>query len=131
MKTYADKILQASKVYQMYCEAQTTSSQPGDIQKAIHDSGVLGLKGETFDVNSKAADLIFGLMDKFGYKGSVSISPKVTAKGQVDLVVSSGDAKLSAEIRSTFLAGVTAAVRKISPPASDIVLKDLVVAKNA
>ena len=133
MKTYADILVEASQKF--LALAQNYSAQAGDIRKAIADSGVLGLTGsppnETFDVNSKAADVIFGLMDKFGYRGKVFISVKVVPAGQVDLIVESQDPKLSVAIKQSFAASVAAAAKKAGTPAEEVLLKNLVVAQNA
>lgn len=136
MKTFADIVLEKATEFDLMVTAQATATaQPGDIRKAIADSGVLGLVGdppnEKFDVNSKAGDVIFGLMDKFGYRGQVLISVKVTAAGQVDLIVESKDVKLSAAIKQAFAGPVAAAAKKAGKPAEDLVLKNLVMAQNA
>lgn len=134
MKSHADLLVEASEKF-LKIVAQTTSAQAADIRKAIADAGVLGLVGEppneAFDVNSKAADVIFGLMDKFGYRGKVFISVKVTAAGQVDLIVESQDPKLSAAVKQAFAVSVAAAAKKAGLPADEVLLKNLVMAQNA
>ena len=69
------------------------TSQKGDFYKALFDSNILGLVGSPnqaeFDVNSKAADKIFGLMDKSNFKGQINLGVSVDNKGVANLVVSS------------------------------------------
>lgn len=128
----ADKLLK-------YAQQHSQSLQPGDVHKALFDSKVLGLVGPEpkqaqFDLNGPVADFIFGLMDKFSYKGSVALSVKVTSKGGVDVMVESQNPKLSAALKQAFLPKVTQAVKPVlskALPAEDIVLSKLVVAQNA
>ena len=133
MKTNVDFILEASEKFELMSFGQTTTSaQAGDIRQAIVNAGVLGLtQDEKFDVNSKAADIIFGLMDKFGYRGKLFISVKMTPKQQVDLIVESQKPELSAAIKQQFAGPVAAAAKKAGAPAEDILLKNLVMAQNA
>lgn len=124
-----DKLTLAVKKF--YKWAQTVSTQRGDIYKAIVDSKVLGHNGETWDVNSKAADIIFGLMEKHGYSGKLVISVVYTAKGAVDLLVVSGNSKLSAAVKQAFLGAVTKVVKSLPAPMEDVKVPDVVTAQNA
>lgn len=117
-------------------QEHTQSSQPGDFYKAIFDSKVLGLTGPQpsqaqFDTNSHAGDIIFGLMDKLGFKGALTISVAVPAKGPASVVVNSPNQQLNTAIHNAFNNAVAGAVHKVPPPATDLVLKDIVQAQNA
>ena len=137
LSNIAKLLSQASDKFLSICTAQQQSSQPGDIYKAIFDSKVFGLKGSDreaeFDVNSKAADVIFNTMDTYKFKGEVSISVNVDNKGTSSLTVTCSPAspKLADAINKAFSAGVQAAVKKVAPPANTVTLPNVVVAKNA
>lgn len=118
-------LVEASEKFYKLVTAQTASGQPGDYKKAL--APVFGLAGDgagnySFDVNSKAADTIFGLMDKFSYKGKVEIYVKVSASKTCDVVVKSNNSKLSDAIKQAFAGATTAAIKAVPAPAGDLVL---------
>lgn len=117
--------------------SQTTGGQPADFKKAL--APLFGLIGDgqgnyTFDVNSKAADTIFGLMDKFGYKGKVDIYVKVSTTRQSEVIVKSMNPKLSEAIKGAFQNGTAAAIKNVPAPGSDLLIDTsgpIVTAQNA
>lgn len=134
----SEKLLQ--KTAEFLALSQQTSSQPGDIHKAIYDAKILGLKSATgdpkdaeFDVNSPAADQIFGLFDKFGFKGKAVISVAVDPHQNATVRVLSQptNPKLNAAISQVFQGPVGMAVKRVAPPAGVVQLENLVTAQNA
>ena len=113
------------------------TSQKGDFYKALFDSNILGLVGSPnqaeFDVNSKAADKIFGLMDKSNFKGQINLGLSLDNKGVANLVVSSSpvNPSLATAVKGVFGPTVSAILKKLPPPAEPIFISDIVVAKNA
>lgn len=136
LQDLAQTLSQATSQYLLVSRAQQTSTQAGDIYKAIFDSKVLGLTGTadnaTFDVNSKAADVIFNTMDKFNFQGELHISVTVDNKGTSTISVATkpNSAKLAEAISKAFSAGVQAAVKKVAAPAASVTVSNIVTAKN-
>lgn len=104
--------------------ASDTSKQLGDYEKAL--APVFNLIGNgagdyTFDVNSKAANTIFELMDKFSYKGKVEIWVKISTSKQAEVIVKSMNQKLSQAVKDAFQKDVSEAIIPLTAPASDLV----------
>lgn len=113
--------------------AQTTSGAPGEFLKVLQDAGLFGGQGEPdqgnfqFDINSPTADIVFGLLEKMNYKGSVAASLTVGTDLSVTIQVEAADPKAKAALQQAltqkFSARMSAALKaKAHPPAQVMTL---------
>lgn len=131
---YLEKIIKIANRIELKLAQQ--SSQPGDIYKAIYDSKILGLKGDSdnaeFDINSNAANTIFNIFDAAKFKGKISIDvtvdPKQNAAVKVTTVPPSS--RVAAAIQQAFQPGIASAVKKVSPPTQTITIPNVITTQN-
>lgn len=124
MKSEADLLLNLSKNFLKL--AQETSIQEGEIYAALEKSGKFDIKNGEFNLNGPVADKIFGVMEKFDFKGIVKFHAVMDTNKAVDLLVVSEpkNDKLNQTLKNMFLSDVKSALAVLKgAPAEKIVTK--------
>ena len=85
--------------------------------------------GVPFDTKSKAADLIFGAMDRAGFKGSFDATLKIGDDGKVQVQATAP--AVQGPLQAAFGAKMTAALRGQSIPAGGLTVPWLEGVANA
>lgn len=142
MNKMANLVFEATKNFEEYTLkvfAQQMSAQPLDVKTAV--APALGLKSKgggefEFDVNSKAADVIFNAMEAAGYQGEIHIELSVDSKKTGKLIITANPSnKQSTAAIQKITAGLTTGVNNAlknmkSAPADTISIQDIVTAAN-
>lgn len=129
-------VLEASKQFDNFVrKAQETSAQPADIKAVVANALGLVKNGSDykFDVNSNAANIIFGIIDANEYKGKVNIDLSVDAKksGVLNVICDPANGKITAAVSAKLTPSVNAALKKLSAaPAETLTIKEIVSAWN-
>jgi len=96
-----------------------TSMQPDDVEKALVDAGLWGGSEGGFDPNSKTADKVFKILDKYAPpSGSFKIDTTLNVPNSLQVTITAKAPKHSAEISRdlTRVVGpaMTAVLKKLS-----------------
>lgn len=111
-------------------DAPTTSTQLADVEDAIARRKALpitidGSGNVSFDDN-EAKKVLYPLMDKYNYSGSLTIDVSMDPNKRIDLIVGAQDPQLASAIKNTFLPAVTSALSHLGAPASSVMTHGLV-----
>lgn len=122
-------IYRASEIF--FKLAQSQSSQSGDIEKAIKDTGLFPVKyeEEKYDSSHPLHAKIVKILDDNGFSDQISISCMVTDKSQPSFIIDTLKSqnpkagKVQSQIKSLLdqmIPTVYAALKKIPPPAENM-----------
>lgn len=122
-KFNSEQLLKAAEIFYKKAQAQMGSITPDQVAPILDKAGLWG--GQPFNPNGKAADVIFGAMDKAGFQGKFDASIEIDSKLGVKVLVQSTNpktAQLQAVLQSSFGPKMSQALRaaKAPPPAGPL-----------
>ena len=138
---YIKEILKLAEKYQVKYSQDVSkmqsSTQKGDMIAAIIKSGILGIKGEVgneqFDVNSPAANIIFGIFEKANFSGVANLSVTMDINKNITLTVvtNPNSQQVAAAIQNAFQSKLAAVLKRLPPPSETLIAQNIVTAQTA